>query len=101
MSGYRELKAQADELMKRVEEARLAELETVIHEVRARVAEYGLTSGQIFGPHRASKAMRRKRASMPRYRDPETGATWSGRGREPRWIKGGRRELFLIKASTG
>lgn len=101
MSAYRELKAQADELMKRVEEARLAELETVIREIRARVAEYGLTSGQIFGRHNAPKTMRRKRTSMPRYRDPETGATWSGRGRAPRWIKGGRRELFLIKANAG
>lgn len=49
MSGYRELKAQADELMKRVEEARLAELEVVIQEVRNRIAEYGLTASQIFG----------------------------------------------------
>lgn len=51
MSGYRELKAQADELMNRVEEARLAELEAVIQEIRTRVAEYGLTAGQIFGRH--------------------------------------------------
>lgn len=98
MAGYRELKAQADELMKRVEEARLAELEAVIHEVRTRVAEYGLTAGQIFG--RAGGARRpaaRKTAAAPKYRDPKTGATWNGRGRVPGWIKGGRRERFLIE----
>ncbi|HIC7211621.1 H-NS histone family protein [Burkholderia stabilis] len=102
MSGYRELKAQADELMKRVEEARLAELEAVIQEVRTRVAEYGLTAGQIFGrPGGAARTTPRKRASSPRYRDPKTGATWSGRGREPGWIKGGRRDRFLIERDAG
>ncbi|RQS35525.1 H-NS histone family protein [Burkholderia sp. Bp8992] len=98
MSGYLELKAQADELMKRVEEARLAELEAVIQEIRTRVADYGLTASQIFGRHGGTaRTSRRKSTSAPRYRDPKTGATWSGRGREPRWIKGGRRERFLIE----
>ncbi|RKT99467.1 H-NS histone [Burkholderia sp. Nafp2/4-1b] len=99
MSGYRELKAQADELMKRVEEARLAELDVVIREIRSRVAEYGLTARQIFGG--TARATPRKSASAPRYRDPKTGATWSGRGREPRWIKGVRRERFLIEREPG
>src|ERR1700760_4592354 len=39
----------------------------------------------------------------PKYRDPETGATWSGRGLKPRWltaaIKSGRSvESFAIAA---
>ncbi|RQS06918.1 H-NS family nucleoid-associated regulatory protein [Burkholderia sp. Bp8998] len=98
MSGYRELKAQADELMRRVEEARLAELETVLQEVRARVAEYGLTRTQIFGRQgSAGRATRRTATVVPKYRDPDTGVTWSGRGREPAWIKGKRRERFLIE----
>ncbi|CAB3760214.1 H-NS histone [Burkholderia sp. MSh2] len=102
MSGYRELKAQADALMKRVEEARLAELENVIQEVRNRVAEYGLTASQIFGRSAGAGTRRgRKAAAAPRYRDPKTGATWNGRGREPGWIKGGRRERFLIERSAG
>jgi len=37
----------------------------------------------------------------PRYKNPETGATWSGRGRPPRWIvdaeaQGRKRDEFLI-----
>ena len=31
-----------------------------------------------------------------KFRDPETGKTWSGRGREPTWIKGKNREEFKI-----
>lgn len=33
----------------------------------------------------------------PKYRDPASGATWSGRGREPEWIKGREREPFLVQ----
>lgn len=32
----------------------------------------------------------------PKYRDPETGRTWSGRGRMPRWIQDMDRTGFLI-----
>ncbi|MCR4469404.1 MULTISPECIES: H-NS family nucleoid-associated regulatory protein [unclassified Burkholderia] len=102
MSGYRELKAQANELMKRAEEARQAELETVLQEVRTRVAEYGLTPRQIFGRQgSAARTARKTPAVAPKYRDPNTGATWSGRGREPAWIKGKRRERFLIERQEG
>lgn len=58
-------------------------------------------------PARGTQTARRqgdapaKRAIEPKYRDPETGATWSGRGRTPRWIlgaeqSGGSRESFRI-----
>lgn len=32
----------------------------------------------------------------PLYRDPATGATWSGRGTEPAWIKGRDRQAFKV-----
>ncbi len=97
MATYHELKAQADELSRRAEEARLAELDTVIQEVRARVAEYDLTPEQVFGRKRGPGRAGTKSSVAPKYRDPKTGATWSGRGREPGWIKGKRRERFLIE----
>ncbi|RQQ44615.1 H-NS histone family protein [Burkholderia stagnalis] len=100
MTTYQELKAKAEALARQAEEARLAELENVIQEVRARVAEYGLTPEQIFGRRRGIGKARIAKSSAvePKYRDPKTGATWSGRGREPQWIKGKRRERFLIEA---
>jgi DNA-binding protein H-NS len=33
----------------------------------------------------------------PKYRDPESGNTWSGRGKPPRWIAGQDRDQFLIQ----
>ncbi|EDK52954.1 H-NS histone family protein, partial [Burkholderia mallei FMH] len=47
MSTYLELKAKADEILRQAEEARRSELETVLKEVRTRVAEYGLTPEQV------------------------------------------------------
>lgn len=38
----------------------------------------------------------------PRYRDPATGATWSGRGRAPAWLAGAKdRTVFLIEVGAG
>lgn len=106
MATYLELKAQAEEFAAKAEQARLAELQTVLDEVRARVKEYGLTPEQVFGrkraaPNRASNGTsstidRKGRPLPPVYQDPKTGKTWSGRGREPSWIKGKKRERFLI-----
>ncbi|MBY4865158.1 H-NS histone family protein [Burkholderia anthina] len=47
---------------------------------------------------RASKAGNYVRGpQMPKYRDPETGATWSGRGRAPAWLAEVKdRTAFLI-----
>ncbi|WP_082742129.1 MULTISPECIES: H-NS histone family protein [unclassified Burkholderia] len=98
MATYLELKAQAEQLMQQAEQARQAELEAVLQEVRARVAEYGITPEQVFGRRRAAPGTRAAQSSVPpKYRDPKTGATWSGRGREPGWIRGKRRERFLIE----
>ncbi len=34
--------------------------------------------------------------SCPKYRDPETGKTWSGRGKRPGWFDINRAEDFMI-----
>ncbi|MDP1329472.1 H-NS family nucleoid-associated regulatory protein, partial [Klebsiella pneumoniae] len=46
---------------------------------------------------RAGKSVQAKSIVPPKYRDPKTGATWSGRGRAPAWI-GKNRDRFLIEA---
>ncbi|WP_205192721.1 H-NS family nucleoid-associated regulatory protein [Burkholderia sp. LMG 13014] len=95
MATYQELKAKAEALLVQAEEARQAELETVLEEVRARVQEYGLTPDQIFGRKR-TRSGNGSQPATPKYQDPKTGKTWSGRGREPSWIKGKKRDRFLI-----
>jgi DNA-binding protein H-NS len=97
MANYKELKEQLNKLNEEAEAARLAELQTVIQAVRTKVAEYGLTVEDVFGPQRARRRVM-KTPAQPKYRDPKTGVTWSGRGREPAWIKGKKRERFLIES---
>ena len=75
--------------------ARAKELEAVIQQVRQTVAEYGLTAEDLGLVPRRGRRAGAKSPVPPKYRDPKTGATWSGRGRAPAWI-GKNRDKFLI-----
>ncbi|HDR9474391.1 H-NS histone family protein [Burkholderia multivorans] len=96
MTTYLELKAQAEALAQQAEEARLAELDSIITTMREQIAEYGITPEQLFGRRRTS-GTKASGPLPPKYRDPKTGATWSGRGKAPQWIAGAKnRTRFLI-----
>lgn len=100
MSAYKELLAQREELERLIEEARRRENQEAIDKVRALVAEYELTPDDVFGKGRTSAKTRSSTAGVkvaPKYRDKATGATWTGRGKPPKWIEGKNREDFLIR----
>ncbi|OHU98937.1 DNA-binding protein [Ralstonia solanacearum] len=94
MPTYKELLAQKQKLEEQLESVRLKELEQVIAQVKQTVADYGLTAEDI-GLSQKGKAKVR-RTVAPKYRDPKTGATWTGRGRAPAWIAGKNVDRFLI-----
>ncbi len=95
MATYKDLLAQKNKLEEQLEAARQKELATITEQVRQVVQEYGLTAEDIgLAPKRAAKRGP-KAAPVPKYRDPKTGATWTGRGRAPAWI-GKNRDKFLI-----
>ncbi|MGU7816609.1 H-NS histone family protein [Burkholderia sp. AW49-1] len=98
MATYKELKARAEALAEKAEAARLAEVQAIVDDIRAKVAEYGITEKDIFGVRRGQSAKHAKSPTEAKYRDPKTGATWSGRGRAPAWIKDAKnRNRFLIE----
>jgi DNA-binding protein H-NS len=100
MATYIELKAQLAELARQAEEAKAVEVQAVIDDIRAKVAEYGLMEMDIFGRRRRAQA-ERAFTGMPKYRDPKTGAQWTGHGRAPGWIKDVKdRTKFLIAGSA-
>lgn len=74
MTTYLELKKQADALAQQAEEARLSELESIITAMREQIAEYGITSEQLFGRRRAAVSGARTPIA-PKYQDPKSGAT--------------------------
>ncbi|ACC69310.1 H-NS histone family protein [Paraburkholderia phymatum] len=99
MSSYRELLAQREKLEKQIEEAKAREYAEVLNEIKQKMADYGITLAELGGSRaKAVKTAGRPRAGVaPKYRDPASGSTWSGRGKPPRWIAGQEREKFLIE----
>lgn len=95
MASYKELLQKQKELAVQVEEARKREIADTVQKVRELVAEYGLTPQDVFPGRRAGKAASGGKVA-PKYRDPATGATWTGRGKPPRWIEGKDRNAFAI-----
>jgi len=102
MPSYKQLTAQLEKLHKEVAVAREKEIAEAILEIKAKIAEYDITPEELgFAGRRANGKNgtngARKRAPLPpRYRNPKTGETWSGRGRAPGWLAGKNRDRFLI-----
>nr|WP_080407128.1 H-NS histone family protein [Burkholderia ubonensis] len=96
MTTLQELQNQIRQLQQQAEAMRREEASAVISKLRAAVLEFGITPDDIFGA-RAKQVRRSPRSpATQKYRDPLSGATWSGRGRAPRWIAGRNRDDFLI-----
>jgi DNA-binding protein H-NS len=94
---YKELLQQREALEQAIASARKNEISNALAKVRELVAEYGLTSQDIF-PVRGAKSPTAKAVSKvaAKYRDPATGQTWTGRGKAPKWIEGRERSPFVI-----
>jgi DNA-binding protein H-NS len=96
------LQSQADEIVKKQSAG-------VIAKVHAMLAEHGLTVADL-GSGPSTKGAKRSAAttgqasnsgSNAKYRDPKSGATWSGHGRAPGWIANAKsRDKFLIDSSA-
>ena len=96
MATYRQLTEQLAKVQAQMAAARDKEVSTTIEQIKAQIAEYGITAEELGF---ASKRTARKASSgglPPKYMDPKTGKTWSGRGRAPVWL-GKRRDRFLIE----
>lgn len=91
MSTYRELKLEIEKLVEQAESARLAEKETVLGQIRALIVEYRLLPEDL-----GLESPSRKGPLPARFRDPESGTTWSGRGRTPQWLDGQDRAKYAI-----
>jgi len=99
MSTYKELKAQAEALLKQAEAARRAEIASVVADIQAKMKEYGISLNDLKGGATKTQA---RAAVAAKYRNPATGQSWSGRGRAPKWLaeelaKGRSKDAFLIK----
>ena len=88
MPTLQELLAQQAALNRQISEAKKASRAEAIAQVRTRMAEYGLTPADLAAPAQKRSTSAGLRAKVPaKYRHPETGATWSGRGLTPNWLR--------------
>ncbi|MDN7675594.1 H-NS histone family protein [Burkholderia oklahomensis] len=97
MIAYQRFKELKIELEARLADERRAVKEAVLAEIRACVDEFGFSLDDVFPPD-GGHGRRKVRA---KYYDPVSGATWSGVGREPVWIRGKDRAPFELRCSGG
>lgn len=118
MKSYQSLKAEIAKLEKQAEALRVGEQRVAVTRVKKLMDEFGLTLADLGGavkgkpgrPPKAAKsiqAVQTKKAAKgkpasigaPKYRDPKTQKTWTGRGKPPLWIVGVKnRDALLIDA---
>lgn len=112
---YKQIQDQIAALQAEAEQLRQRELSDARTKVMAIMQEYGIkadeltaNSGRGKGARGAKglklqaenqgqkKATRTRGPSTPKYKNPETGATWTGMGRMPNWAKGKDLEQMRI-----
>jgi len=95
---YEELQAKIADLQAQAAKVKEEEKEQAIAMARTMISAYGITARDL-GLDKAPKTKTGPKPGnkvSPKYRDPQSGATWSGRGKTPRWINGADRSQYAI-----
>lgn len=116
MTTYQAVKAQITKLEKQAADLYKKEVAGVVAKIQALMAEYGLTAADLGKKSRAPKARKAaaaanktkaatKTTGTPKYRDPISSKTWTGKGKPPTWMaeavkKGQSKDDFLIGKKT-
>jgi DNA-binding protein H-NS len=97
MADLQELLRQQQALNAQIEEARRKEVASAVTKVRELVQQYALNVSDVFPGGNAGRRRSRVLGKVaPKYRDPLSGKTWTGRGKAPKWIEGKDRNQFAI-----
>ena len=113
MKSYQSLVSEINRLQSIAEKRRNKEVGAAIAGIRRTLVEYSITLEELAKALRRRTGVRKSKESArtklkrkahkvaPKYRDPESGTTWSGRGLAPKWLAekeraGAKREQFLI-----
>jgi DNA-binding protein H-NS len=84
MTTLQELIQQRDELNARIEAMQQELRAEILAEIRATMREFQIRIEDLATSGRS--AQREKVKGDPKYRNPATGQTWTGRGKRPQWI---------------
>lgn len=109
MATLEQIQAKLKKLQAQAEAMLAKKSQAVLSEIRGLMEKHGLTTADIDahiggkkrGPKAGPAPVSVAKTTAAQYREPRTGATWSGRGRPPGWIaKAKDRTRFLINASV-
>ncbi|NTZ88393.1 H-NS histone family protein [Burkholderia metallica] len=93
---YERLLMERQAVDEKINEIRLIKRDEVISHIVKLMQEFIINPSEIEQKFSDQYKNTRRRA-RPRYFDPATGSTWSGRGKRPRWMKGREPSEFLIQ----
>jgi DNA-binding protein H-NS len=103
MSSLQDLLAQRAEIEKKIADVQREERQSAINEIRNIMATHGLTAADIAGraPSAGRAPTKPTGKVAAKYRNADTGDTWTGRGLQPKWLKaalagGAKLEDFTI-----
>jgi DNA-binding protein H-NS len=100
MQQLETLRQQADEQLAIERAEGIRKAKEIIDEYQLSAHDLGFVKTQHIpakkDPKKTTFAVKKpKTPKPPRYRDPESGATWSGYGHQPRWMTGNRDEYLI------
>ena len=103
--SYQEIQDKIAELTAQAEALKKQEQASAIQTIAELMLKFDITTADLdrkLGKRLLTNKARRQ--IQPKYRDPATGALWSGMGRKPRWMtaaleSGRKQEEFLIDKS--
>lgn len=84
MTTLQDLIQQRDALNDQIEEMQKALRAEALTEIRAAMREYQISVEDLGLTGKPAREPKVK--GVPKYRDPATQQTWSGRGKRPQWI---------------
>lgn len=91
-----ELAAERERIDAEIRAQQQAQKTAVIDQIKAVMLTYHISLEELVDAMGGLKIKRKGVKAKQKYRDPISGKTWSGRGKEPVWIRGKNREDFLI-----
>jgi len=110
-SQQAKIEKEISKLKKKAEALQMRRRKPVLASIVKNMRDYAITPEEIAAAFGKAPAKVRaggakgakKMAVAPKYRHPQTGATWTGRGKAPRWLTdaeaaGTPRQSFLIAA---
>jgi DNA-binding protein H-NS len=81
-----DLIAQKDALERQIREAQSSAKAEAVAKVRELMAQHGLTAADLIATPGKKQGVKQGSKVAPKYRDPATGSTWTGRGLKPKWL---------------